>query len=250
MSWLPQELLHWLMTSWSGSNQSVDTINLKEHTWKANEYSTETLPWDFPQDFTPARQRQTCSGWRTQRPLSPGRARQHHSLSSFFPLRDPTRLATRGAMGSSSSSGDNPLNLPPRPPVLWLLSEPEQPSLGCLLLFLSPSSFHCPKCVFAAANKFFLTLLHFVSWLKSFFRRDRSWGLSMSLLTKGWGQDWKLKTDLLNNVPGLLVSLVSSRNHGNSSTSPKLVQENCFHHLSFESPPWNKYLKRKSKNLN
>lgn len=43
---------------------------------------------------------------------------------SFYLLR----LATRGAMSSSNSSQDNLLTLPPKPPFLWLSSEPEQPS--------------------------------------------------------------------------------------------------------------------------
>lgn len=48
-----------------------------------------------------------------------------HECAHAFPsstgadlLRDPTRLATRGAVGSGSSSWATPLNLSPRPPFL------------------------------------------------------------------------------------------------------------------------------------
>ena len=51
-----QNQLRWLITSCPGTDQSIKITTLKEHTWRANEYSAETL-WRPLLRFPPARER-------------------------------------------------------------------------------------------------------------------------------------------------------------------------------------------------
>lgn len=100
--------------------------------------------------------------------------------------------STRGATDSSRWSHANPLNLSPWSPFLWLPSEPRQPSWGSpgASSMLSPSLFHCPKCIFNAVKKFVFAFSYFLSWLKSFPHEDKYRSLLISLVTQGPWKKW------------------------------------------------------------
>ena len=91
-----QDQLQWLMTPCPGTDQSVETTTLEEHTWKTDECSAEIIPWDLLR-FLPAKERKTL---KTKDPPTISPSGEQAAQAFPFPLFFPHRHSSPKLWGS------------------------------------------------------------------------------------------------------------------------------------------------------